>query len=110
MLQALQAKVRELPAEVSGRVTVVPGDMRMFDLDQRFALIICPFRAFLHNVTESDQLACLRRVSGSTCNRPDGFAFNVFHPSLTYMAENAGPLAGVWRWEDTHVRHPAAGW
>ena len=108
MLHALETKLRALPAEVRDRVTVVPGDMRTFDLDQRFALIICPFRAFLHNVTEADQLACLRRVRQHL--RPSGrFAFNVFHPSLTYMAEHAGPLAGAWRWEDTHVL-PSGGW
>ena len=108
MLQTLQAKLHACPAQVRDRVTVVPGDMRTFELDQRFALIIRPFRAFLHNLTESDQLACLRRVRQHL--QPSGrFAFNVFHPSLNYMAENAGPLAGVWRWEDTHVL-PSGGW
>ena len=59
-------------------------------------------------MTEADQLACLRRVRQHL--RPSGrFAFNVFHPSLTYMAEHAGPLAGAWRWEDTHVL-PSGGW
>lgn len=26
---------------------------------------------------------------------------NVFHPSLEYMAANAGAYAGVWRWRET---------
>lgn len=44
-----------------------------------------PFRAF-HNITEHDQLACLKRVREHL--RPGGpFAFNVFHPSLEYMAQ-----------------------
>lgn len=108
MLQALQSKLTERPPEIQARVTAVQGDMRSFDLGERFALIICPFRAFLHNVTESDQLACLARVRQHL--RPSGrFAFNVFHPSLTFMAQHTGPLAGVWRWGGTHSL-PSGGW
>src|SRR5688572_18202539 len=35
MLQALQSKLAGRPAEVQARVTVVPGDMRTFDLAER---------------------------------------------------------------------------
>jgi SAM-dependent methyltransferase len=97
MLDALQAKLAACPHEVRHRVQLVHGDMRSFELSERFALIIAPFRAFLHNATEQDRRACLDRVR--THLRPGGrFAFNVFHPSLEYMAQHAGPLAGVWRW------------
>jgi SAM-dependent methyltransferase len=96
MLERLRRKVAALPREVQERVTVIGGNMRTFNLTERFALIICPFRAFLHNLTEEDQLACLGRVRHHL--RPGGrFAFNVFHPSLEFMAQHAGPLAGVWR-------------
>jgi SAM-dependent methyltransferase len=102
MLDALKAKLAILSPDIQALVTPVAGDMRTFDLPERFALIICPFRSFLHNVSESDQLACLARVRRHL--RPGGrFAFNVFHPSLTFMAQHAGPLAGVWRWTDTRV-------
>lgn len=101
MLDALRGKLARQPQEVQDRVTVVSGDMRTFTLPERFALIIAPFRAFLHNVTEQDQRACLDRVRQQL--RPGGhFAFNVFHPSLEYMAQHAGPLAGVWRWAGTY--------
>ncbi|MBW8713162.1 MAG: class I SAM-dependent methyltransferase [Acidobacteria bacterium] len=81
--------------------------MRTFQLAERFALIIAPFRAFLHNVTESDQLACLRRVHEHL--RPGGrFAFNVFHPSLEFMSQHAGALAGVWRCVDRSKETTAA--
>ena len=108
MLDALESKLAARSADVRARVTTVHGDMRTFDLAGRFALIICPFRAFLHNVTEADQLACLARVRQHL--RPSGrFAFNVFHPSLTFMAQNAGPLAGVWRCGETRSL-PSGGW
>jgi hypothetical protein len=41
--------------------------------------------------------------------RPGGcFAFNIFHPSLGIMAQNTGPMAGVWRWTQTYDR-PSGG-
>jgi SAM-dependent methyltransferase len=108
MLDVLRSKLAAAPPEVQSRVSVVPGDMRTFELEERFALIICPFRAFLHNVTEAEQLACLKRVRQHL--RPSGrFAFNVFHPSLTVMAQHSGSLAGVWRWGDTYSL-PTGGW
>ena len=97
MLDRLAAKLTSRPQDVRSRVTVVHGDMRTFDLPERFPLILCPFRAFLHNVTDADRRACLARVRQHL--RPGGrFAFNVFHPSLEFMAQHAGALAGVWRW------------
>lgn len=103
MLATLQQKLAYQPPDVRQRVMVVVGDMRMFTVGERFALIIAPFRAFLHNLTEQDQLACLDRVREHL--RPDGrFAFNVFHPSLDYMALHTGALAGVWRRRGTFPR------
>lgn len=96
MLERLRQKLGDEPPEVQERVQVIVGDMRVFTVDERFALIIAPFRAFLHNLTEEDQLSCLGRVREHL--RPGGcFAFNVFHPSLEYMAHHTGALAGVWR-------------
>jgi SAM-dependent methyltransferase len=108
MLERLRAKVNAAPADVQARTTVVSGDMRTFEVAERFPLIICPFRAFLHNVTEADQLACLARVRQHL--RPSGrFAFNVFHPALGFMAQHAGAMAGVWRWTGMHSL-PTGGW
>ena len=101
MLDALKNKLQRAP-EMRDRVHVIHDDMRSFDLPERFALVIAPFRSFLHNVTEADRLACLRHVRRHL--QPGGrFAFNVFHPSLEYMAQHAGALAGVWRWAETRV-------
>jgi SAM-dependent methyltransferase len=97
MRKALQLKVDILLEDVRKRIVLVGGDMRSFRLDQKFGLVIAPFRAFLHNLTPEDQKACLQSVYEHL--RPGGrFAFNVFHPSLQYMSNHAGALAGVWRW------------
>lgn len=101
MLSALRRKLAAQPSDVRDRVTVVDADMRTFALAERFALIIAPYRAFLHNTTEADQLACLQRVREHL--RPDGsFALNVFHPSLEFMSQHAGALTGVWRWTGSY--------
>ena len=103
MLDRLAQKLATMPSDVRERVVTHVGDMRTFTLADRFALIIAPFRAFLHNLTEEDQLACLRHVREHL--RPGGcFAFNVFHPSLEYMARNAGAFTGVWRAAGTFSR------
>ena len=100
MLDRLRQKLADEPREAQARVRVTVGDMRVFTLGERFPLIIAPFRAFLHNLTEEDQLACLRRVREHLL--PGGwFAFNVFHPSLEYMAHHTGALTGAWRWVAT---------
>ena len=96
MLDKLRLKAGKLSADVGSRISVQHGDMRAFRLDEQFALVVIPFRAFLHNVTREDQLAALRRAHAHL--RPGGeLALNVFHPSLEYMAANAGAYAGVWR-------------
>lgn len=103
MLGALRRKVAAENAEVRARVTVIDADMRTFDLPERFALVIAPFRALLHNLTDDEHLACFQRVRAHL--RPQGhFAFNVFHPSLEFMSQHAGSLAGVWRWASTTER------
>jgi SAM-dependent methyltransferase len=97
MLEKLRRKLALLPDEVRQRVSAVAGDMRTIALDERFALAIIPFRAFLHNLTHDDQLGALTGVRDHL--RVNGeLAFNVFHPSLEYMAANAGSQVGVWRW------------
>lgn len=97
MQKALQGKVEKLPPKVQMKITLVEGGMRDFKLDPRFGLIISPFRAFLHNLTTEDQKACLNQIYEHL--RPGGrFAFNVFHPSLQFMAQHTGSLRGVWRW------------
>lgn len=107
MLDKLRHKADTLPAGVRNRIRVHQGDMRSFALDEQFALIIIPFRAFLHNITREDQIASLR---GAHAHLRSGgeLALNVFHPSLEYMAAHAGAYAGVWRWLKTQ-KHPDGG-
>jgi ubiquinone/menaquinone biosynthesis C-methylase UbiE len=100
MLARLRQKVEALAGDVQARIGIFQGDMRSFTFDEKFAVVMIPFRAFLHNLTWDDQLACLRRAHVHLL--PGGqLAFNVFHPSLEYMAQYAGAQAGVSRWRGT---------
>lgn len=106
MLEKLRDKAALLPPEVRSRITVHHGDMRSFRRYEQYALVIIPYRAFLHNITRGDQLAALRSAHAHL--RPGGeLALNVFHPSLEYMAANAGAMTGVWRWRATRQRADA---
>lgn len=87
MLDVCRAKVAKQPAEVRRRVTLVQADMREFDLGKGFPLVICPYRAFLHNLTVEDQLralGCIRKhLSGEGL-----FVMNVFDPKLELMSRH----------------------
>lgn len=97
MLRSLSRKLAAEPADVRQRVQVFAQDMRTFEIAHRYAAIHIPFRAFLHSIDRDAQLACLRACFAHL--RPGGLlAFNVFHPSLTFMGRNHEGLAGVWRW------------
>ena len=57
MLARFEAKLPALPVEVRERITLVQGDMRSFDLGQRFPLVIIPSPSFLQDLTVDDRLA-----------------------------------------------------
>jgi|WetSurMetagenome_2_1015567.scaffolds.fasta_scaffold412059_2 SAM-dependent methyltransferase len=65
---------------------VVQADMRDFTMPRRYALIVIPFRAFLHNLSHDDELRALR------CCRehlePDGrLVLDLFHPTFERLVE-----------------------
>jgi hypothetical protein len=77
MLKTLRSKAAALG--LSPRLH--PADMSDFVLPRRFALIMIPFNAFIHNMTQEAQIRCLRRcrehlLSGGM------LAFDTFFPSL----------------------------
>src|SRR5690606_5124451 len=95
MLDRLRQNLADEPEAVRQRVTLYQGDMRSFELGRRYGVIQIPYRAFLHNLTRADQLACLERCRAHLA--PSGMlAFNLFHPSLRFMANNHDAFAGLW--------------
>jgi SAM-dependent methyltransferase len=88
MLTVLGQNLVREPREVRERVRVVHGDMRAFDLGERFALITMPFRSFQHALTPEDQQATLRCVRRHLAD--DGrFVLDLFNPSIPFLGDAA---------------------
>ncbi|MBB6099133.1 SAM-dependent methyltransferase [Deinobacterium chartae] len=92
---------REYAAREGVTVEWVQADMRSFELERRFGLIIAPFNALMHLYTAADQAAALTRIAAHL--EPGGtFAFDLYVPRF-------GP-SGVLRhegetFEDAAGRH-----
>jgi len=85
MIRHLERKAAERGLDVHARVQ----DLRDFTMPRRYALIIIPFRAFMHLTTTDEQLAALTRVREHLA--PEGaLLFNLFYPSFAFMKERAG--------------------
>jgi SAM-dependent methyltransferase len=62
MLERAEQKRAALSAACRKNVRLLQGDMTRFDLQERFPLIIIPFRPFQHLLTVDEQLQCLACV------------------------------------------------
>jgi 2-polyprenyl-3-methyl-5-hydroxy-6-metoxy-1,4-benzoquinol methylase len=85
MLQQFNRKLRQQPQEVQNRIRIVQASMTEFDLGMAFNTILC-CDAFFHNLTVTDQIACLRRVASHLA--PEGrFVFNLPNPTCDFILE-----------------------
>jgi SAM-dependent methyltransferase len=78
------------------------ADMSDFSVPRRFKLVMIPFNAFVHNMTQESQIRCLQLCRQHLM--PGGMlAFDVFFPSLLYVsqAENTRVLEGEMPHPDT---------
>jgi SAM-dependent methyltransferase len=99
MLKTLRAKAAALG--LSPRLH--QADMSHFSLPRRFALIMIPFNAFIHNMTQEAQISCLRLCREHLL--PCGMlAFDTFFPSLEIVG--AAPNTRVLEGE---IPHPVTG-
>ena len=79
------------------KVRWLEGDMREFDLNEQFPLIIAPFNALMHLYTLNDQDRALERIAAHL--KPGGvFAFDLYQPRF-------GP-EGVLRHEGETFQNP----
>jgi SAM-dependent methyltransferase len=72
----------------------VEGDMRDFGLEERFGLVISPFRSFQLLLTVADQLACLARIRQHLV-KGGRLAFNIFNPDIVMMGRRIADLANA---------------
>ncbi|MCH7654078.1 MAG: methyltransferase domain-containing protein [Chloroflexi bacterium] len=62
MLSLLNARLKEEPAEVRDRVSVVQADACELDLGEKFDLVMVPYYTFNYFLTEVDQKRALERI------------------------------------------------
>lgn len=99
MLQRLRTKAAALG--LSPRLT--QADMSDFALPRRYTLVMIPFNAFIHNMTQADQIGCLELCREHLL--PGGrLVFDTFFPALEIIGvpENTRVLEG-------EVPHPETG-
>ncbi|MBC8457146.1 MAG: class I SAM-dependent methyltransferase [Deltaproteobacteria bacterium] len=107
MLSIAREKISKLNVETQRRIKIVEGDMRNLSLDERFKLIMIPYRAFLHLLTPEDQrqaLCCIREHLTD-----DGLLiFNIFDPRLDIIAAHFGSLGSAIKKSQEFI-HPDTG-
>lgn len=97
------ARLKEKAAAVGLEACVHQSAMADLQLDRRFALIMIPFNAFVHNLTTDDQLATLTRCREHL--QPGGLlAFDGFFPGSALVTAVDGK-----REFEGEVAHPESG-
>ena len=100
MLERARVSVSRLPKRFRDNAEFVAGDMKDFDLDKTFPLIICAFNSFEHLYSRADieaTLGCVKRHLA-----PGGvFAFDVQMPDLAWLLKDPDK-----RWARTKFKHP----
>ena len=80
MLDDFRSRLTAEPELVRRRVTLRQGDMRRVRLSRRYALVTCPFNAFLHLYERTDVERFLARVR-EHLSRRGAFVFDVSNPN-----------------------------
>lgn len=84
MLKVCRERVELEDSGVQNRVTLTQGDMRGFQIDNRFRLVTVPFRAFHHLLKVEDQLACLD-CTLRHLDKGGLLVLDLFNPYLPYL-------------------------
>lgn len=82
-------KLREKAEKKGLQYNVSQEDMRDFNLDEKFSLIIIPYRSFLHNLTIEDQLSTLESIYRHLEDEGK-LILNFFSPDIDFIAKNYG--------------------
>jgi SAM-dependent methyltransferase len=91
MLALARRKLEAAGSNVQSRARLVQGDIREFDLGQRFDLAIIAVNSFTYLVSRADQQRALACVAAHL--RPGGLlAMDLFHPSPSWLAHPPGSL------------------
>ena len=107
MLAVAERKVKTIPADIARKITLVQGDMRDFQLDRKFDLVLIPFRAFICLMTVEDQKQALQNVMKHLS--PNGrLILNFYDPDLREILDQNERLSNVQQLMNSFV-HPVSG-
>jgi len=85
-------RLREKATALELNPTLHQADMADFRVPRRFALIIIPFNAFVHNLTTNAQLACLRACR-EHLQQGGMLALDLSFPGLPWIGSASGTRA-----------------
>jgi len=89
MVEIVEQKIAE--HELHRRLRVVQGDVRAFDLPERFGLVLIPLNSFMHLETVDDQLAALESIKRHL--QPSGLlVLDLFNPDPRDLLTDQGVL------------------
>ncbi len=89
MLKILRTLLEQETREVQDRALISEGDMRSLRLDQKFPLVVIPFRPLQHMYTVEDQVKALQTAAFHL--RGNGIlAFDVFYPKFERLVGGTG--------------------
>lgn len=102
MLQVARQKARAV-RPIDGDITWVRGDMCKFSLNQKFDLVVIPYRGFLSILNMDQQRRCLENIRYHLL--PAGrLIFDIFVPDLDTLSDHTTGLVHSW-----DVTDPATG-
>src|SRR5215208_5974965 len=91
MLTRTREKLQSAGFGDAGRVRLIQGDMRAFELDELFDLAVIAAKSFAYLVTRADQQRALAATAAHL--RPGGLlVLDLLHPSPTWLLEPPGSL------------------
>jgi len=96
MLKVLKRKLEKEPDEVKQRIKIVKGDMRNFELGQKFKLIILPFSSIVGLLSEDDVLSTFKMVKNHLMDS-GLFVFDTFIPNFEYLSKKSRTFFDVRR-------------
>jgi SAM-dependent methyltransferase len=104
---AMLDRAREKSAGLD-TVRWVEGDMRHFELPERFGLAFIPYRSFHHLMTVDDQLACLSSIREHLV--PGGrLAIDIFNPNIVTIGRWLTTKRGSLERRRDDYEHPETG-
>lgn len=81
----------------------IAGDMRSFQLDQKFDLIFIPFNSFLHLNEEDEMIQCLQSVQNHLSEK-GRFLLDIFVPDPEFLYRDPNK-----KYEEMTITHPEGG-